>query len=226
MAMREVLEQLTCTRNRRVALVTAGEGDDALVLLDTVGLRRIVLNLLLNALDAAPIGSTVHIGWRALPAAEARTRFPRYTGPVVCLGVRDEGPGIPPELLPRVVEPFFTTKSTGTGLGLAVVAQIVAAHGGVLELSSRPGEGTHVQVYFPGLVQAAPCWEAKACDEATRDACRVWREGTGFGCWALKLEGVRAELGYCPERCRECAMYAGHALAPYPAPVVRVREDA
>jgi two-component system sensor histidine kinase HydH len=225
-AMREVLEQLTCARTRRVRLNITGADDTASVILDTVGLRRVVLNLLLNALDAAPIGSAVRIGWRQLTAQEAAARFPGYPGGVLCLSVSDEGPGIPAELLPRVVEPFFTTKPTGTGLGLAVVSQIVGAHGGILELASRPGAGTRVDTFLPSPRQAIPCWEARGCQAEARDACRVWREGTGFGCWNFRSECLRLEPGVWPDRCLTCPVYRAHSLAPYAAQPGRGGEPA
>ena len=66
--------------------------------------------------------------------------------------VHDEGVGIPPEILPRVQELFFTTReaSGGTGLGLFVCQEIVSAHGGTLVLTSQPGVGTDATVTLPG----------------------------------------------------------------------------
>jgi signal transduction histidine kinase len=65
--------------------------------------------------------------------------------------VADTGVGIPPELLPRVTEPFFTTKpeGKGTGLGLAICRRIVRQHQGTIDVESRPGEGTTVRVTLP-----------------------------------------------------------------------------
>lgn len=99
-----------------------------------------VLNLLENALQASP-GSPrlkVHLYSRG---AELR------------LGVSDAGPGIDQATLARLGEPFFTTKSTGTGLGLAVVMSVARAHGGQLHLKSRPGRGTCALLTLPLLGQ-------------------------------------------------------------------------
>jgi hypothetical protein len=65
--------------------------------------------------------------------------------------VVDNGPGIPPEHLTRIYDPFFTTKSArkGTGLGLAVTYGIVKEHGGSIEVESRPGAGTRFRLEFP-----------------------------------------------------------------------------
>jgi polar amino acid transport system substrate-binding protein len=70
---------------------------------------------------------------------------------MVRIEVRDEGQGIPPEHLPRLTEPFFTTKrgDGGTGLGLSVSAGIVRDHGGALEFASVPGAGTTASVLLP-----------------------------------------------------------------------------
>jgi signal transduction histidine kinase len=71
--------------------------------------------------------------------------------PLVRLSVCDNGPGIPPEILPKVFEPYFTTKGTqqGTGLGLNIVLRLVREAGGALHVRSRLGEGTSFTVYLP-----------------------------------------------------------------------------
>ena len=63
--------------------------------------------------------------------------------------VTDSGPGISPGDLQHVLEPFFSTKTEGTGLGLPIARQIAAAHGGSLEIESVPGDGTRVEVRLP-----------------------------------------------------------------------------
>jgi signal transduction histidine kinase len=69
----------------------------------------------------------------------------------VAITVRDNGPGIPPELLARVCEPFFSTHMDEglRGLGLAIVQDIVKIHGGKIEMQSSPDEGTQIVLYFP-----------------------------------------------------------------------------
>ena len=72
------------------------------------------------------------------------------------LSVSDNGPGIEPATLARLGEPFFTTKTTGTGLGLAVVQAVVRAHRGELRLRSRVGRGTCATLVLPLITAAQP----------------------------------------------------------------------
>ena len=77
----------------------------------------------------------------------------RQVGAHVEVRVKDTGPGISPELLPRILDPFFTTKEKGTGLGLSVVYGIVEKHGGTIDLQSEVGKGTRIAIRLP---KAAP----------------------------------------------------------------------
>ena len=70
--------------------------------------------------------------------------------------VSDDGPGIAKHMQAKILEPFFTTKSQGTGLGLAVVQSVVKAHQGSLELDSTEGEGSHFSIIVPLHRVAAP----------------------------------------------------------------------
>jgi len=76
--------------------------------------------------------------------------------PLVRLSVRDNGPGIPSTLLPKIFEPYFTTKTSqqGTGLGLNIVQRLVKEAGGALHVRSRVGDGTTFSVYLPGTQPA------------------------------------------------------------------------
>jgi signal transduction histidine kinase len=83
-------------------------------------------------------------------------------GPHVRLSIADTGPGIPPEVLPRIFEPLFTTKNFGVGLGLPTVRQIVELHGGTIDVESLPGGGTTFTVWLPRQSSADPSHGATA----------------------------------------------------------------
>jgi polar amino acid transport system substrate-binding protein len=109
-------------------------------------LEQVIVNLVLNACQALP-GPERGVAVRTAWDAAARR---------VVLQVSDEGEGIPAEHLPRLTDPFFTTKrgSGGTGLGLSVSAGIVRDHGGTLAFASTPGAGTTVTVSLPAAEAA------------------------------------------------------------------------
>jgi signal transduction histidine kinase len=104
-----------------------------------VELRQAFLNLLLNAVQAQPAGGSIAV------AAGVETKGRRR----LVVTVADTGPGIRPEDLRRVFEPFFTTREKGSGLGLFSVRRIVEAHGGRVVIDSRVGAGTTVTVRLP-----------------------------------------------------------------------------
>jgi PAS domain S-box-containing protein len=103
-------------------------------------LNQVVLNLLANAIDASPSGSTVTICTRALAAGEG-----------VTIAIADHGRGIDPAIRDKIFDPFFTTKPVGhgTGLGLSLSYGIVRDHGGTIEVESTPGKGARFTVFLP-----------------------------------------------------------------------------
>jgi signal transduction histidine kinase len=116
------------------------DDDVPVALLDRAAIHRCLLNLLSNAVDAAPDeDGVVRFGTRHDREANAVRVF-----------VADNGDGIAPELLPSIFNVFVSTKgSRGTGLGLAVVQKLVEEHGGRVEIDSEPGKGTTVALVLP-----------------------------------------------------------------------------
>lgn len=129
-------------RRRDVTLTSLVPTDLPPVLADPNQLQQVIINLLMNALEATPQQGQISVN------AERRSHNDRGG---VALWVADTGQGIAPDLLPRVFEPFFTTKppGQGTGLGLAICRDIVREHGGAIRVESHPGAGTTVTVWLP-----------------------------------------------------------------------------
>lgn len=120
---------------------------------DPTQIHQIFLNLCVNARDAMPDGGTITIGVEAVDvdAAFVSAVQGAKAGRYVCLTVSDTGEGIPPDVIDRIFDPFYTTKDPdkGTGLGLSTVLGIVKGHGGFVNVYSTPGEGATFKVYLP-----------------------------------------------------------------------------
>ena len=173
--VRQVMEQTLALRLNHLTLsgiVVERDFPDALPVIngDAQQLEQVFLNLLLNAeqaiLEAMPSGRIV-----------LRARL-RPDGRAILVQIVDDGPGIPPDALPRVFEPFYTTKTVGmgTGLGLSVSYGIVQEHGGRLSVESRPRETT--------FTLELPITQAPVRDRAARER-RVYH---GVGKVALVVE--------------------------------------
>jgi two-component system NtrC family sensor kinase len=107
--------------------------------MDPVQIQQVLVNLIINAQQAMPEGGLIRLRVRSIDA-KSRVEF----------SVKDEGTGIPPELVSRIFEPFFSTKGGKTdGLGLAVCLGIVQQHGGTIHVESQVGEGTRFRVVLP-----------------------------------------------------------------------------
>jgi len=136
-----ILEE--CTRlvrkdaeRRGLRLITELRAGDTTVMVDAKQLTRAVLNVLLNAMDVCPRGERVRL-------------FSRVTDQSCEIEIRDDGPGMPPDVAERAFEPYFTTKDTGTGLGLSLTRGIVEEHGGLITLASVEGQGCQVLIVLP-----------------------------------------------------------------------------
>lgn len=134
---------------------------------DANQLHQIFMNLILNARDAMPSGGAITIAARR-ERPDARFAFGAVKNPhqYVHFLVRDEGCGMSEETLRHAFEPLFTTKKSGTGLGLAVTHQVVLRHGGEIFIESAVGEGTTFHVFLPLAGQPEPVALADAAAEA------------------------------------------------------------
>ena len=134
---------------------------------DAAQLELALMNLIINARDAMPDGGTVTVTTanRSVGPGEDADLPP---GDFVGLIVRDHGSGMAPEILERVLEPFFTTKDLGkgTGLGLSMVYGFVEQSGGGIQIDSRPGEGTTVTIWLPRAQECAVDAELDSSDAA------------------------------------------------------------
>lgn len=126
-------------RDIRVTLELAEEIPPVSAVGDQI--KQVFLNLILNAIEAMPDGGEITIRGRG------------SAGQVI-VSFEDSGVGIAPEVMEQLFEPFFSTKHSGSGLGLAVSQEIVSAHGGILEAGRRPGQGAVFTVQLPATLQA------------------------------------------------------------------------
>ncbi len=137
---RALLQQVADTLGRDPSLagveIRVREGEDALLSADPELLRGALVHLVLNAAQAMEGRGVVEL---------ESTRVDGHAH----LEVRDQGPGIPEELRSQVLQPFFTTRIQGTGLGLPLVKRAIEAHGGTLEIACPPSGGTRVHLALP-----------------------------------------------------------------------------
>ncbi|MET0287721.1 MAG: response regulator [Polyangiales bacterium] len=135
---------------------------------DATQIVQVLINLMKNASDAAEgRPSTIRVR-TGLQHVEPDLRRLTVVGPdaqagdYVFVTIRDEGVGMRPEVIGRIFDPFYSTKQTGRGLGLAAVVGIVRGHGGMLEVESEVGVGTTMVVYLPATALATPSTQPPA----------------------------------------------------------------
>jgi len=135
--------------------------DERAIMAVPTQIHQIFMNLCTNAAHAMrESGGSLYVlfEWVTL-GTNASSRHPdARPGPYCRLTVRDTGHGMPPDVMERIFEPYFTTKAQGegTGFGLAIVHGIVANHGGFITVESKPGAGSTFQVFLPAIQQEAP----------------------------------------------------------------------
>jgi len=153
--MKKVVEGDASTNNVDIEFNLAREELKSAISEDKLG--QVIWNLLINAIEASSENGVrrgkvvltskkvdLNTGWKSLYTKQAQDTF-------VEIDIADNGPGIPPNVLPKIFIPFFTTKPKGTGLGLAISHRIVRECGGFMEVDSKEGEGTTFKVFLPNL---------------------------------------------------------------------------
>ncbi len=118
------------------------------IAISPTALTQALFNVLINAVDAMDVGGIVHM----------ELRKPENNSGII-ITVRDEGHGMDPRLVDKVLQPYFSTKEQGIGMGLTVTLSIVEAHGGRLEIETEPGFGTSVHMYIPSVAMIASALE-------------------------------------------------------------------
>lgn len=133
---RQVIElEKPLAHQRGVELVFA-EAPPIIAQVDSGKIHQVIQNLVRNGIEATSRGG--HVSLTIANDADKMVR----------IRVRDDGPGIPSDVLPRIFEPFFSTKDTGTGMGMAIVHSLVTMHGGKVEIATSP-QGTTMDIYVP-----------------------------------------------------------------------------
>ncbi len=142
--VRRTLQVLSSDRDEDCSFETDLVADLPMVRADAEQLRQVLINLMRNAVQAMNGSGRVLVSTRA---RSARTALPEW----VEVSVRDDGPGIAPQVLKSLFVPFFTTKDRGTGLGLAISQRVVEEMGGRIEVASQPGAGSTFTVVLPAV---------------------------------------------------------------------------
>jgi PAS domain S-box-containing protein len=178
-ALTKSVEMLRHVLGEDIALVFEPASEPVWVHADANMLMQALLSFGVNARDAMPHGGRLEVRTSlvSLDAVRAASIPEASAGNWACIRVRDTGCGIPPEILPRIFEPFLTTKDVGqgTGLGLASIYGIVKQHQGFLTVESAPARGTTFEVYLPAITSPSHREEPKYTapevgDQARREA--------------------------------------------------------
>ena len=119
-----------------------------LVDVDEGQISQVIDNLILNAVQAMPEGGTVKVKAENIIARKEQV-LPSQKGKYIKISIKDQGVGIPKEHLPRIFDPYFTTKQKGSGLGLATAYSIIQKHNGYITVESELGVETTFYIYLP-----------------------------------------------------------------------------
>ncbi len=117
--------------------------------IDRGQMTQVITNLLINADQAMQAGGTIKIYAKKLTVTGEDSTLPLKSGEYVNLTITDKGTGIPNDILPKIFDPYFSTKEHGNGLGLTICYSIVKNHGGHISVQSVTGKGTSFSIYLP-----------------------------------------------------------------------------
>jgi signal transduction histidine kinase len=131
-------------RKRDVHLGADLEESLPLVVADDARVKQVLMNVVLNAIQASPAHSSIELRSHVEDGPQGRYSV---------IDVADAGPGIPPEQVEQIFDPFFTTKDSGSGLGLFIAHRIMSDHGGAILTRPRPGGGTIFSILFPAAAE-------------------------------------------------------------------------
>jgi signal transduction histidine kinase len=136
-------------RRGNIDLALTIEPDLPLLHADQHQLCQVFTNLIINAFEAMEGRGRIRVVAETGQVEEDHGPDGITHVPTIVVQVTDDGPGVPPEVVDKIFNPFFTTKAQGSGLGLAIVRKIVDAHDGRIDISSAPGRGTRFVVTLP-----------------------------------------------------------------------------
>lgn len=120
------------------------------IMADEGQIEQVLANLTINSKQAMPGGGVLHVEGRNLSISEAYSEAD-LTSDSILFTIRDEGIGIPPKIIDHIFDPYFSTKETGHGLGLAIVYSIIKQHNGHISVSSEPNTGTTFTIILPAI---------------------------------------------------------------------------
>jgi PAS domain S-box-containing protein len=131
-------------QDKNISMTTAYDENAPTVMVDHKQIQQVILNVVQNAIDVSPEGGSISVATRTISSQDA----PHHNSNVE-VAIQDAGSGIPPEVKAHMFEPFRTTKSGGTGLGLALSKYIIGRHQGDILIESAPSGGTIVRIIVP-----------------------------------------------------------------------------
>lgn len=151
--LKEITRLVQQTFPKNIQIYSDTSGQPVTVLADPSQLHQVLMNLCVNARDAMPDGGVLFLHLENISLDNHTAKLHPKARPISysVFRVTDSGAGIPPEVIERIFEPFYTTKpqGKGTGLGLSTVLGIVENHDGFVQVESSPGKGTTFQVFIP-----------------------------------------------------------------------------